>query len=176
MRGQAHSSVPGALDGTNVPLLGVTPGASVHPPILEGRSIESTHELVLGSETLRKLGKHVGDTVTIGDGATKQRLRIVGTATLPTIGIVHGAYTSLGVGAMVDTTLVPGYARAATTDEVVGPNVIFVRFHDQVDRAATFRGFAEPHRGLPTRPGRSSSSARYVRRRSSMPATSDRPR
>ena len=37
------------LDGTNVPLLGVTPGASVHPPILEGRSIESAHEVVLGS-------------------------------------------------------------------------------------------------------------------------------
>ena len=37
------------LDGTNVPLLGVTPGASVHPPILEGRSIESAHEAVLGS-------------------------------------------------------------------------------------------------------------------------------
>ena len=125
------------LDGTNVPLLGVTPGASVHPPILEGRSVESAHEIVLGSETLRKLGKDVGDTVTIGDGAAKQTLRIVGTATLPTIGIVHGAYTSLGVGAMVDTTLVPGYARAATTSGVVGPNVIFVRFREDVDHAAT---------------------------------------
>ena len=68
--------------------------------------------------------------MTIGDGAAKQTLRIVGTATLPTIGIVHGAYTSLGVGAMVDATLVPGYARAATTSGVVGPNVIFVRFRD----------------------------------------------
>ena len=125
------------LDGTNVPLLGVTPGASVHPPILEGRSVESAHELVLGSETLRKLGKEIGDTVTIGDGAAKQTLRIVGTATLPTIGIVHGAYTSLGVGAMVDTTLVPGYARAATTSGVVGPNVIFVRFREDADHAAT---------------------------------------
>lgn len=126
----------GPLDGTNVPLLGVAPGVSVHPPILEGRSVETAHEVVLGSETLRQLGKRVGDTVTIGDGATKQTLRIVGTATLPTIGIVHGAYTSLGVGAMVDSTLVPGYARSTETGEP-GPNVIFVRFREGADHSAT---------------------------------------
>ena len=51
-----------AVDGTNVPLLGVTPGASVHPPILEGRSIESTHEVVMGSSTLAQLGKDIGDS------------------------------------------------------------------------------------------------------------------
>ncbi len=124
-----------ALDGTNVPLLGVTPGASVHPPILEGRSIESAHEVVLGSQTLHQLGKHVGDTVTIGEGSARKSLRIVGTATLPTIGIVHGAYTSLGVGAMVDSTLVPGYARSVSAG-AVGPNVIFVRFRDGVDHTA----------------------------------------
>ena len=124
-----------AVDGTNVPLLGVTPGASVHPPILEGRSIESTHEVVMGSSTLAQLGKDIGDSVTIGSGDEQEPLRIVGTATLPTIGIVHGAYTSLGVGAMVDRTLVPGYARSSEGREP-GPNVIFVRFRDGVDHEA----------------------------------------
>ncbi|MEX1009569.1 MAG: ABC transporter permease [Acidimicrobiia bacterium] len=122
------------LDGTNVPLLGMTPGTSVHPPILTGRTIESARDVVLGSETLRQLHKHIGDTLIIGDGTTAKKLRIVGTATLPTIGTVHGAYTSLGVGAMVDSTLVPGYARSVSAG-AVGPNVIFVRFRDGVDHA-----------------------------------------
>jgi hypothetical protein len=134
------------LDGTTVALLGVTPGASVHPPILEGRSIESTHEIVVGSATLGKLGKRVGDDVTIGEGPTKRTLRVVGTATLPTLGVVHGAYTSLGVGAIVDRTAVPGYDRADTGGEP-GPNVIFVRFREGVDHAAAF---ARLHRETPT--------------------------
>jgi len=123
------------LDGTTVALLGVTPGASVHPPILEGRSIESAHEIVVGSATLGALGKQVGDNVTIGEGAAKQTLRVVGTATLPTLGVVHGAYTSLGVGAIVDRTAVPGYDRSDAGGEP-GPNVIFVRFREGVDHAA----------------------------------------
>jgi hypothetical protein len=124
-----------AVDGSNVPLLGVTPGASVHPPILEGRSIESAHEAVMGSSTLAQLGKDIGDSVTIGTGDEQQTLRIVGTATLPTIGIVHGAYTSLGVGAMVDSALVPGSARSPDGREP-GPNVIFVRFREGVDHGS----------------------------------------
>ena len=48
---------------------------------------------------------------------------------------MHGAYTSLGVGAMVDRTLVPGYARSSEGREP-GPNVIFVRFREGVDHGA----------------------------------------
>ena len=73
--------------------------------------------------------------MTIGTGDGQQTLRIVGTATLPTIGIVHGAYTSLGVGAMVDRTLVPGFARNSEGVDP-GPNVIFVRFREGVDHGA----------------------------------------
>jgi hypothetical protein len=119
-----------------VPLLGVTPGASVHPPILDGRSVESRTETVLGSETLAALGKHIGDTVVLGTGARSHRLRIVGTATLPTVGIIHGAYTSLGVGALVEQTLVPGYDRNQLQAGYSGPNVWFLKFRDGVDRRA----------------------------------------
>jgi hypothetical protein len=128
-----------ALDGTNVPLLGVTPGARVHPPILEGRSIESPNEAVLGSRTLAQLHRHIGDAVTIGNGSSTHKLRIVGTATLPTIGIIHGAYTSLGVGAMVDYRLVPGYDRYIQANGYIGPNVWFIRFHAGVDHGAAIK-------------------------------------
>jgi hypothetical protein len=124
------------VDGHNVALLGVRPGATVHPPILEGRSIKSKSETVLGSETLAALGKHVGDRVALGNETPPRQLRIVGTATLPTIGIIHGAYTSLGVGALVEQTLVPGYDRSQSTFGYSGPNVWFVKFRGGIDHRA----------------------------------------
>ena len=131
------------LDGTSTPLLGVTPGATVHPPILKGRSVARSNETVVGSRTLSQLHKHVGDTITLGNGPDAHKLRIVGTATLPTIGIIHGEYTSLGVGAMVDTTLVPGYTTNLNTEQggagYVGPNVLFVKFRRGVDEKAALK-------------------------------------
>ena len=128
------------LDGTSTPLLGVTPGAAVHPPILKGRSVAKSNETVVGSRTLLQLHKRVGDTIMLGSGTGAHKLRIVGTATLPTIGIIHGEYTSLGVGAMVDTTLVPGYTTNRNTAQggtgYLGPNVVFVRFRPGVDENA----------------------------------------
>ena len=127
----------GQLDAHNVPLLGVTPGASVHPPIIDGRSIETANEIVLGTETILDLGKHLGDTVRIRDGSGRiRRLRIVGTATLPTIGIIHGSYTSLGVGAMVDQHLVPGYTTNLDGAGYTGPNAWFVTYRAGVDHRA----------------------------------------
>ena len=66
---------------------------------------------------------------------------------------MHGAYTSLGVGAMVDTRSYPGtHATPEATEP--GPNVIFVRFREGVDHAATLARLrrasppiAEDHRG-----------------------------
>ena len=124
-----------ALDGTDTPLLGVTPGAKLHPPILSGRSVGSSHEVVVGSRTLSQLHKTVGDRITFGRGADARSLHIVGTATLPTIGIIHGQYTSLGVGAMIDMKLVPGYTSNIGPDGggYAGPNVWFIRFRPGVD-------------------------------------------
>jgi hypothetical protein len=124
-----------SVDGLNLPLLGMPPGSKVVPPLLSGRMIESADEIVLGSATADALRKHVGDEVHIGAGTELRTLRVVGTATFPTIGISHGAHTSLGVGALVVPELVPGFDRfasgegpAGTQATAVGPPVIFVRF------------------------------------------------
>jgi len=130
------------VDGVNTPLLGVTPRASLHPPILDGRAVESKDETVLGSRTLAALHKSIGDSITLGTGTTARRLRVVGTATFPTIGIIHGQYTSLGVGAMVDTTLVPGYDVNLDVAGYVGPNVWFVKFRPGVDQSAAMQKLA----------------------------------
>jgi hypothetical protein len=82
----------------------------------------------------------VGNSVTWSDGTTSRSLTVVGIATLPTIGRTHGSRTSLGVGAIVDHHLVPGYDHditgAPTGD--LGPQAIFVRFHDGTDAKAEF--------------------------------------
>jgi hypothetical protein len=133
-----------AINGQNIPLLGMEPASSVIPPLHEGRMIQRPGEIVLGTATLDQLGVAVGDTVRTSSG----RVRVVGSATLPTIGVVHGDHTSLGVGGIVTSTQVPGWDRnvedptaaasgAATTPRAeYGPNVVFVRFRKGIDRPA----------------------------------------
>lgn len=116
------------LDGHNVAVLGQTPGSSVSPPVTSGRGLQAADEVVLGEATLRSLHRHVGDLVGLGTGGAPQKLRVVGTATMPTIGIVHGTHPSLGSGAIIAFDKVPGYARNAQPGAYIGPNAVFVRF------------------------------------------------
>lgn len=122
------------IDGVSVPLLGMDPASSVMPTIRAGRMIAAPGEIVLGTATADQLHVSIGDNVNSSSGP----LRVVGSATFPTIGVVHGDHTSLGIGGIVVTEQVPGYDRnkANVPPDQYGPNVLFVRFRDGVDRAA----------------------------------------
>ncbi len=149
------------INGSNIPLLGMEPSSTAIPPIIAGRAIERSGEIVLGTATLDRLHVHIGDTVRSSAGP----LRVVGTATFPTIGVVHGDHTSLGVGGIVVPAQVPGYDRnlaspdnssdVQTPAAEYGPNVLFVRFragvdertavkrlHRDVDQIADYNGIA----------------------------------
>jgi hypothetical protein len=126
------------VDGRNLPLLGMDPGGRVMPPIVHGRGLASPQEVVLGTATLEALGKQIGDTVEVGDAHSKAMLTIVGTAVFPTIGVVHGEHTSLGVGALVAPGNIPGGNRNAFAVEDAGGNSVFIRFKPGVDAAAEF--------------------------------------
>jgi len=90
------------IDGQSVPVLGLTTnGGGVEPPTVSGRRLEGPDQIELGRSSLRQLGKHVGDTVDVGTGATARRLKIVGTVTLPSIGVSLADHVSLGRGAML---------------------------------------------------------------------------
>lgn len=121
------------VDRQNLPLLGIDIDSAVRPPIRQGRMIERDTEIVLGTSTITQLHKHIGDTVRTSGG---RALRIVGTATLPTIGPRHGDHTSLGIGGVVESKQVPGYDRNITGTGEYGPNVVFVRFRSGADKAA----------------------------------------
>ncbi|MGI8754709.1 MAG: FtsX-like permease family protein [Acidimicrobiales bacterium] len=115
----------------DVPLIGMAPGSDVLPPIVEGRGPDNEREALLGPATAERLDAHVGDVVTIADGRVKHRVTVVGLAILPTVGIVHGEHTSLGVGAVVAPPLVPGFDKDLTNTRTgeFGPNALFVRLN-----------------------------------------------
>jgi FtsX-like permease family len=103
------------IDGQTVPVLGLaTHRGSVEPPTVSGHPLDAStryrlgtspqhvsDQIELGATTLRQLGTHVGDTVTVGTGRTTRRLTVVGIVTLPSIGVGLTDHVSLGTGAML---------------------------------------------------------------------------
>ena len=97
------------IDGLTVPVLGAEASAPVAPPLLSGHGLRGQGQVVLGAMTLAQLHKRVGDVVTVSDGAPHPfRLRIVGTATLPSIGVAGTLHTEMGAGAVLPYADIPG--------------------------------------------------------------------
>lgn len=116
------------LDRVPVPVIGASPKAAVAPPILSGHGFDAADQVVLGTNTLAQLHKRVGDTVVVTGGAGKPtRLRIVGTATMPTIGVVGDSHPTMGTGALLSYELISALARNPYSNPVTGPNNILVR-------------------------------------------------
>ena len=131
------------IDGLVVPVIGQRPGASVAPPMLTGHGLESSNQIVLGAVTLASLHKHIGDMVTLQSDVpgTEQvqtaHLRIVGSATMPTIGQGTSIHLEMGTGAVVPYTVIPAKFRDPPTPNTPGgPDAIFVRLKPGVRPAA----------------------------------------
>jgi hypothetical protein len=58
----------------------------VPPDLVSGRAIRTNDEIVLGPSTLREIGAHLGDAVTVDIAEHHLRMRIVGTALFPQSG------------------------------------------------------------------------------------------
>jgi len=115
------------LDGINVPVMGATPGAAVAPPLLSGHELEGAHQVVLGAQTLQELNKRVGDTVEErAHNEAPITLKIVGTATLPPIGVTGSSHLEMGTGAVLSDRLIPPAARNLF-ETTPGPNAILIR-------------------------------------------------
>jgi len=127
------------LDGQTVPVLAGSPNAPVGPPLLSGHGFDAPDQVVLGAATLAALHKHVGDTVTVTGITTPTRLRIVGTATMPTVGIPDQLHLSMGTGALFSDQLIPASEKNPFEDPIPGPNAILVRFPPGANRVVSFR-------------------------------------
>lgn len=88
------------LDEASMEPYGLSLGARVHPPILEGRAPAAPDEIAVGRKTLQALHKAIGDVVSLGFPGTQKRgdVRIVGVTVLP---IVASDISTLGEGAWV---------------------------------------------------------------------------
>ncbi|TVZ05470.1 ABC transporter permease [Trebonia kvetii] len=119
-----------SIEGQAVPVLGMTLGSPIAPPLLSGHGLRAPDEVVLGAATLAALHKQVGDWVTVQDGGpAKFRLRIAGTATLPSLGVSGTLHTEMGTGAVLDYQHIPG----VTANE---PNEVLVTLRPGADVAA----------------------------------------
>ncbi len=128
------------IDGQTVPAMATPDSAAIAPSSLTGHGLTGPGQIVLGPATLAGLHKRLGDTVTVSEGqiVPPVRLRITGTAALPTIGDVIGVHASLSTGAVVSTQSVPARDLAAY-GPVSGPNAIFIRLRPGVSPAAGAR-------------------------------------
>jgi hypothetical protein len=128
------------IDGQTVPAMAAPARAAITPSPLRGGVLHGPGQIVLGPATLAQLHKSVGDTVTVSEGQLipPVRLRIAGTAALPTIGDVIGVHASLSTGAILSTQAVP--ARDVNAyGPISGPNAIFIRLRPGVSPAAGLR-------------------------------------
>jgi FtsX-like permease family len=125
------------IDGQTVPVMGVTPGAEFGPPLLTGHRFRATNQVVLGAATLAQLKKKLGETVYVDNGASRTKLTIVGTATLPTIGVGGLDHLEMGSGALLSYQLIPPGERNLY-DVPPGPNAILVRVKPGVNHTAAF--------------------------------------
>jgi hypothetical protein len=128
------------LDGQAVPVLATRPNAAIGPPLLSGHGLQAASQVVLGPATLAQLHKHVGDTVVASTGAGPPfRLRIVGTATLPTIGSSGSPSLQMGTGAIVAAARFPAQALNPQGTPVAGPMAVFITIRPGVTPAAARR-------------------------------------
>jgi hypothetical protein len=94
-----------SIRGAEVPVMGVLqhPGERhVQPPTTTGHPLSGPNQIEFGSTTMRQLGLHVGDRLVLGHDP--RPLTVVGTATLPSFGVVLTDHVSLGHGAMMGWT------------------------------------------------------------------------
>ena len=129
-----------SIDGQNVPIIGTAPGASVQPPLLDGHTLQRADEIVVGPLTLASLHKRLGATVTVVNSAgVIHHLRIVGVATMPTIGSTGGLHLEMGTGAVVSSALIPAVDRNPFNDPETGPYAYFIDLRPGVNPLAAQR-------------------------------------
>jgi ABC-type lipoprotein release transport system permease subunit len=130
-----------SVDGQSVPVLGESPAqAAVQPPVLSGHGLAGSNQVVLGAVTLAQLHVHLGSWVTVRFAGTATPLRVVGTATMPTLGSNGGPHLEMGTGALLPTRLIPSIDRNPFDDPLPGPNAVLLRLRPGVDNATAMRG------------------------------------
>ena len=129
------------IGGHVIPAIGLTAGKGplLSPTLLQGRPPGSENEIVLGTSTLRQIGRQVGQTITMTVSGHPLRARIVGRAVFPNFG--QGSFTPTDLGQGAET------AAAVLTPQTVLPGAppgfqfVLLRFTPGPSRAANIASF-----------------------------------
>jgi hypothetical protein len=135
------------IDGQTVPVLLTTAHAALSPPIISGHAVEANNQIVLGAATLAALHKKVGESVLVSYGTPRdapiylppEPVVIVGTATMPAIGVSGDLHPSMGTGALVPMGFVPATFKKALTNpdpNLDGPIIDVIRLKSSISDAA----------------------------------------
>ena len=127
------------VDGQTVPATAAPTRPAVAPHVLSGTGLDNSHEVVLGPATLAQLHQRVGGIVTLASGSFHVRLRIAGTAPMPSIGGVLSVHASMSTGALFSSAILPGNAYGIFGPLLAGPNAILVRLRPGTSPAAGLR-------------------------------------
>src|SRR5262249_51483084 len=65
------------IEGQSIPAVGLEPHRGIAPTMIAGRPPGSDDEIALGSKDLRRLGRSIGETVTVQIAGAPHRMRIV---------------------------------------------------------------------------------------------------
>lgn len=101
-----------AIDGVIATAIGIDPiEGTVFPTLLEGRPPQNSREIALGTRTLRRIGRRVGDTVELRIEDQGRSAQVVGRVVFPQFGLGSFTPTGLGEGALttVDALPPPGF-------------------------------------------------------------------
>jgi hypothetical protein len=96
-----------SLDGQSVPAVGIDSiKGSVFPTIVQGTRPLGTNEIALGAETMRDLGKGIGDWVRLSTSVGPKWLKVVGQVVFPSFGRGSFTPTDLGEGAVTAAAVI----------------------------------------------------------------------
>jgi hypothetical protein len=126
------------IGGQVIPAIGLAGGSGplLSPTLLAGRPPRTSSEIVLGTATLRQLGRQVGQWVTVTVNGDPLRARIVGRAVFPNFG--QGSFTSTDLGQGAQTTAAVLKPPPGETD---GYDFVLLSFAPGPHRAANIAGF-----------------------------------
>ena len=129
------------IGGLVIPAIGVSAGRGplLSPTLLAGRPPRTGRELVLGTATMRRIGRTVGQTVTVTVGGRRRVYRIVGRAVFPNFG--QGSFTPTDLGEGAETTTAGLGQQAAAPSGPPGYEFALLRFAPGPQQAAHIAAF-----------------------------------
>jgi ABC-type lipoprotein release transport system permease subunit len=126
------------IDGTEVYAAGIdTANGRVFPTIVEGHEPDGPNDIVLGTRTLRQLGRRLGQTVEVAAGRSVT-MRIVGRSALLT-----GEEEKAGTGAVLTLEGLQRLDPARGS----GYGVFYIRYAPGADAPAALRSLQQPSAG-----------------------------